>query len=131
MLMGLKRPLKRKFSTSQRWSQKQTQEALEESRQNYKLLFENSGIPITLVDPQGRILLVNNVGAKNLRFQASDLVGKSLHKLFPKKAAVLYPEVAEDANSKQKNVRRIRIFTTFYPWPPTPRPLLHPTARKK
>jgi PAS domain S-box-containing protein len=49
----------------------------------YKLLLEKSGIPITFLDLKGDILLINELGAKNLGGTPKNFIGKSIYKLIP------------------------------------------------
>lgn len=61
-----------------------------ESDEKYRSLVENSGIPITIFDRQGRIVFINNVGAKKLGGTSTELVGKTLPDLFPPQTARLF-----------------------------------------
>lgn len=49
----------------------------------YKMLLENFGCPITYVDTNGKVLLINELGAKNLKGTQDDLIGKSIYEIIP------------------------------------------------
>jgi len=51
--------------------------------ERYRLLLENSGCPITYINLNGKIVLINEVGAKNLNGKPDDFIGESIYKLMP------------------------------------------------
>ncbi len=49
----------------------------------YKILLENFGSPITYVDTDGKVLIINKLGAKNLKGTPDDFIGKSIYEIIP------------------------------------------------
>jgi PAS domain S-box-containing protein len=56
---------------------------LKESELKYRTLFDNIGIPITYLNLDGTILLINTVGARNLGGHPENFVGKSIFEVLP------------------------------------------------
>jgi len=66
---------------------KRAQEALRQSEEKYRLLFENATEAIANIDHDGRLLLVNKSAAKYLGGAPEDFAGKTLRDVFPKEQA--------------------------------------------
>ena len=66
---------------------KKAREALRESEEKYRLLFENANEAIANIDHDGRLLLINKSAAKYLGGVPEDFAGKSLRDIFPKQQA--------------------------------------------
>ena len=49
----------------------------------YKLILENSNCPVTYLDLEGNIILINKIGAKNLKENPGYLIGKSIYDMLP------------------------------------------------
>jgi PAS domain S-box-containing protein len=87
----------------------QTEEALRVSEKKYRLLLENAGVSVTYHDLDGKILLMNNVGAENLGGTPENFVGKTLHELFGSDVAGMMLERAQkivesDAGSEHEDM---------------------------
>ncbi|MCP4601321.1 MAG: PAS domain S-box protein [Proteobacteria bacterium] len=62
---------------------KRSEKRLKESEEKYRVLFEGSTNPITIMDRDGVILMVNGTSARNLRLRPEECVGKSVFDLMP------------------------------------------------
>ncbi|MBN1827286.1 MAG: PAS domain S-box protein [Candidatus Eisenbacteria bacterium] len=65
-----------------------TENALRGSEEKYRLLVENVGAAIIVVDGDGKILFVNDVAAASFGMETDGLMGRRMEELFP-------PEVAQ------------------------------------
>jgi PAS domain S-box-containing protein len=66
---------------------KKAEEKLKESEKSYKDLVENIGFPVIITDKMGKILFMNDIGAKKLGLKHENVIGKNIYQLFPKKEA--------------------------------------------
>jgi|GEM_PF-576200 len=66
---------------------KRSEKELRKSEERYRSLFDSHVDPVTVYDIDGRLLLINAVGARNFGGRPEDFVGKSYHELFPEQGA--------------------------------------------
>jgi len=84
---------------------KKAEEALEESKEKYKLLHESAGIGIGYYSPDGIVISYNSLAAKHMNGIPEDFTGKSIFDLFPKESADVYFErIKKSMISKQSLV---------------------------
>jgi PAS domain S-box-containing protein len=67
-----------------RTESKKSEDALRESEEKFRTLFEGATNPVTILDRAGKILMINVAGARNLGVSPEACVGKSIFKLIPK-----------------------------------------------
>ena len=63
---------------------------LQQSEQNYRLLYEYAGVGIGYYESDGTIISFNNLAAKNMGGVPSDFAGKSIFDIFSKSSADIY-----------------------------------------
>ena len=68
----------------------QAKELLLESEERYRLLCQSLGIGIGYYTLDGKVKTFNEIALKNMGLKESDIVGKSIHDLFPKNEADVY-----------------------------------------
>ncbi|MBN1384333.1 MAG: PAS domain S-box protein [Elusimicrobia bacterium] len=62
---------------------KKAQDELHQSEKKYRTLFESSHNPITIVDRNGIVLMINTVGARNMGLTPAKCVGRSIFEVIP------------------------------------------------
>ncbi len=60
-----------------------TAKELEESEEKHRLLFENAGVGICYLNPEGKIILLNHAAAKIFGVELLDIINTSLTKILP------------------------------------------------
>ncbi len=66
---------------------------LRESEEKYRNLIENAGTPIIYCDLEGRIILLNDIGAKMLHGGRDDFMGKVLYEVLPEMAEAMRAQI--------------------------------------
>ncbi|NJM15326.1 MAG: PAS domain S-box protein [Bacteroidales bacterium] len=61
--------------------------AQKESEENYKFLYENTGLPTINFSPAGRIILINNLAASELGGKPEQFLGKFAREIYPEHTA--------------------------------------------
>ena len=72
--------------------QKQMEADLRASEEQYKYLFDYSGLAIGFYRPDGEVISYNKKAAANMGKRADELIGKSIYQLFPAADAKKYME---------------------------------------
>jgi diguanylate cyclase (GGDEF)-like protein/PAS domain S-box-containing protein len=87
--------------------QSRAEEALRESEQRYRVLFQQSRDAIYLADGRGRIVEVNRAALELFGYRAEELVGRDIGSLFadPLEYAQLEVEVARAGSVREADVR--------------------------
>jgi len=75
---------------------------LRESEARYKSLFENSGIELKYLTPDGKIIAINKKSLEYIEGKPECYIGKSIFELFPKEEANLYMERIKNAISNDE-----------------------------
>lgn len=77
-------------------------EAVKQSEERYKILFENSGVAIGYFTIEGVVISYNNSALENLGGKLEDYIGKSIAEFFPEKdAEMLLERIKKAALSDQ------------------------------
>jgi diguanylate cyclase (GGDEF)-like protein/PAS domain S-box-containing protein len=77
--------------------QRKAEQALIESEERYRHLFEYSGVGIGYYTPDGVVVSYNKKALENIGGELADYVGKTIETLFPKEQADIYYERLEKA----------------------------------
>jgi len=64
-------------------ARKQAEEQLRSSEEKYRVLFEGHAEPVTILDRDGIVLMVNSAGARNIGLSQEESVGKSIFEVLP------------------------------------------------
>ncbi len=81
---------------------KKAETALKQSEEQYRSLFNNAYYAITLFDPKGKIIMINDIGAKTLGKQPKDFIGKTLRDIFPDHAEIMIKRNQQIIKSGEK-----------------------------
>ncbi len=84
---------------------------LRQSEEQYRLLFENAGVLVSVYDREGTCLLVNESEADCFGVSPRDLAGKSIHELHPEAAGEYVRSILEVVDSGQPKL--IEDLVTF------------------
>lgn len=87
------------------------EEPSEDCRQRVLSLFENLPQPVIIYDEKNVILHINEVGARRFEWNVSDLTGKKLSKLLPKKPGEPYQDTLK-ATYAEGAIHSERTFAT-------------------
>ena len=69
---------------------KKAEEALRDSEEKFRLILKHSGVGIGYHDLDGKIIMYNDIAAKNLGGKPEDFIGKYLDDIFDKESADKY-----------------------------------------
>ncbi len=84
--------------------QKLAAEKLYDSEERYRLLYENAGIGIGYYTVDGQVIAFNEIALKKIGKQESEVVGKYLHELLPKKDADICLERMKEVLCHKSNM---------------------------
>ena len=81
---------------------KHAAEALRESEEKYKLIVDNAVTPIEYLGLDGKFLLINAVGARNLGGTPDDFIGKDIRVILPEMADTIMERLRQVVESESE-----------------------------
>lgn len=96
---------------------KKAERALHESEEKYRLLMENTELPVVYQDPTGKIILMNAMAAKLLGGKPEDFIGRIMTDIFEGEWGKTAMERIDEILSLGRGIE----YEDYYPLPSGPR----------